>query len=1451
MKKILAYLTVITLLSQGAVVFADENTWQNTSEVKALLDECKSKGINTEYEEVSYNILNKFVTDYASDVSDGASTEKLEYNNSALTEIYNETIENLNGYLNGTKKAKSKSTEYKTGEYNISGGSLKNASGEVFFSTGYGHTDYVKRDMASLDDFGTNNVQIEEGAKYYIEENDGIAEWKYSKGTVENGSLEIADGVGRNGGKCLKITNQTPNQPNVYMQLYQDVFLEPGSLYTLEFYVKGSNINNFTLTWKDDWSNRQSITGNYSDWTKKTFRITTDSYGATIRFVSDGITDELLLDDFSLTKFGSSENMIKNCGFEEETPYEDFEVYVCNKYSKALRGYLKAAEENNLAVCLNLSPHYFPDFIKTKYPEITGGYGLMNFNIDHTAVKQVLSAYAKAVLEAVGDSPALTGICITNEPTYNIARNTSYFNEGYRNYLKNKYGTVTVLNKKYGTLYSSFDKISMPTAYARTLVYYDWMNYNREFFADWHAWFTDVVRQYTDVPVYSKMIAGYIMNDTWQAADSGSDYVLFAEWGDIMGFDGGGGVNGLAAIDAMTSVTGKPLYNIENHIIADGCDEYNETFAGKVYEQLFQTAMHGLDASTMWVWGRVTDPGNALYGNISNRPDCMQAMAYAGFDLNRNMNVVTAFQEKKKDVALLYSDASNLYDSSYMTDMLGIYEQILYSGLRCGFVNEKAIDKLTDYDTLIINADYVEADTYNAVLSFANAGGRVIFASDNALGYDEFKKSRGVSVNAEKTDKESAASLLDGKISYIPYENGAKAEKVAVESVEYNGDTYLNICNFDEENSHTVLPNDEYRTYYDLISEEETMGAITLEPLGCALLKVGAKTEELQSDIVNAVAGVGISGELLISWINPSLDNIAKADIVGSDGKSVIGTAELNTGKRAVNSFKVTGLTDGTRYTYRIMIYTEDGKLMKEEVCATPGGRGIWQTQNGFQPNYKLIGSGDGLRIDSKIYTYIDSNESHGGNSSLKIVSNYDKTSMARFLNSNWYALEAGKTYTLSLWAKTENLGIASGEFHADRDSVQIVSDWNTLAHLGYSGDGWKQYKVTPSGGQSINPGIFVCTQGTVWIDDIELYANDEPEKNLINNGTFEYDCGMSNLMATAGGTEAIVSWKNPAEGVVTGVKITDKSGRAVNTATEPSLSAGVYASAKISGLEENAEYEYTIVMKLQNAPDISKKVRFTTGIDYFKDAQNGVKMYELSGIYIDNNNLGMSPFNIEITKEAAHGGKYGLRASSNYQNWVNIKFAPVTLDSSKKYRASAFVKSIAGELWLCSGTTGKVLLENTGEWTKYSFDISETSEFTMNLQSARSAFSDLWADDFALYELDSNGNEIGENLIKNGGFEDVFDVEIDAAEKNNTATAGFTAHNHMTGKTLDSVIYIAAYDGKRLVGVERDTLVAETSETKEKSLSLEYGDGCTVKAFAWESDTLSPLCEAEIVAKP
>lgn len=1438
-RKILALIVSLGLIGVQPVR-AESPVWQNINVLAQLLAVCEQNGINTDYEEVNYNILKRFITYYGEDVSNGVAQDRLQYNDAYLTSLYQETKAALESYISGTQTPKSSPEKYTTGSYNISGGNIVNNEGKPYFSNGYGFFETLKNDIPVLNGFGAYNVQIEEGTKYYIEPSDGIPYWRYSIHNSMNAELTVDTSQGYESSKSLKITNATGYAANVYMQLYQDVFVKPNTTYEYGVWVKGSNVNQVWLS-ATGWDNRKTITANGS-WVKKSFTFTTgeDTNSTTIRLVCEGITNSLWLDGFYMKETGG-ENVILNSGFEEETT-DFFEVYPCNSRSKSLKTYLKAAEKNNVAVCLNLAPHYFPEFVYSLYPEIKGGYGLMQFNVDHPVVKAVLKAYAEAVMDVIADCPAVTGICLTNEPTFSTVRNRPYFNESFRGYLENQYGTVAKLNAGYNTTYTSFSQIEIPNSYRLQPIFYDWMNYNEIFFADWHRWFMETVKEINpDMPVYSKMMAGMASN-TSAVMERGSDYTLFADWGDMMGFDGGatiysdaGRIAHLAVQDMMASVTDKPLYNSENHIIPDGDTNYTALHARHVYNQIWQSAVHGLDASTIWVWGRTENAGSDLYGSILNRPDCLAQAAYAGMDLNRNMEIITAFQEKDREVGILYSEASNLYDTSYKENMLRVYEELLYNGVRCGFVNEERMDILPTYNTLIVpQAAYVTDLSYDAIVNFVGQGGRLILVGSDCLGYDQFKKLRdtaplltGAEQIALSDIKARMGDLLSDKISYRPVDAQtlSAAEKVSVEAVTFHNQDYLNICNYNAQEPRNIyiLKDGKELIFYDNLITEKPQGAkITLEPLQSILLRVSDDYILGDPADINLQA-VGGSGKVIISWKNKSetdFDSIAVYD--GND--SPIQNTEISTEAGKVNHVVVSGLTNDIICQYTL-VFVLNGVKTAYFTEAIPRNLANTYTTDGYDLSPWKFNQQAGFGV------YIDHNEKYSGESSLRIAGNrLNGYFSAR--QDKWYGDQ--DAYVMTFMAKAGNV---------EGDYIKIYNYNGWKPELVISGNEWRSYTFYPIRGTNFNP-LFVvqASCNSLWIDDIVVkkLSNGVPVgDNLALDGGFEK--GVSGMMASSGDESLLISWRNPQNQFISAIDIRDEQGRSILGDAILSTDSRAVNSFAVNNLTNGKEYQYYVVFRLNGIETTIPVSGTPNKAGQTQLTENG---YDMTGWTFSSSGRMIS---LWLDETEAYEGNSSLKIISNYiESFGSLTHHAIALDADKQYQLSFWAKTENADrkFEYCNDwSVRKEILANGKGWKNYTMQISGQSSFVLRYIFETPGI--LWLDHIELFEME-NGVMVGQNLIAEGSFEAEGVGEVSFNRNGNMLSASIPLFNYME-RDFSPQLFLAVYqqDGGLLRMTQEKPKV--NKNPLPVSLSADYADGQTAKVFAWRDGGMFPLSNVAV----
>ncbi|MFB3896698.1 MAG: beta-galactosidase [bacterium] len=403
------------------------------------------------------------------------------------------------------------------------------------------------------------------------------------------------------------------------------------------------------------------------------------------------------------------------------------------------------AAKSNVGIDLLLSPHYWPDWVKSKYPNLHECGG-MAFCIDAPESKKILSDYFKALLPRIKDCPALFSICLTNEPRYFMFDSMNeqvikcpYTVQAWKTWLQKTHRNIQTLNARYQSEYKSFSEVPIPPFKpAPTPRYYDWCRFNAERFAAWHQWMAGEVRRLAPkVPIHAKESVLLAVTDRGRL-HWGVEPELFAELSDINGNDDykfyypnetylTSWWQENLDYDFLASVAKKPIFNSENHIIGDR--DLGLVPPEHVRNVLWQGAIHGQGATTIWVWERTFDPNHDFAGSIMHRPDCARMVGITNLDLQKFAREITAINQADPKYVILHSYSSLVYSQEYLDAFYKIYETLNSSGLRVGFVTERqlAVNKLAPDKILIIpNAPNLTDAAYRGLQQFIKQGGKII-----------------------------------------------------------------------------------------------------------------------------------------------------------------------------------------------------------------------------------------------------------------------------------------------------------------------------------------------------------------------------------------------------------------------------------------------------------------------------------------------------------------------------------------------------------------------------------------------------------------------------------------------------------------------------------------------------------------------------------------------------
>ena len=486
---------------------------------------------------------------------------------------------------------------------------------------------------------------------------------------------------------------------------------------------------------------------------------------------------------------------------------------------KEICGQLDKAAKNNVMVNLLVSPHYWPAWAMKKHPELAkGAGGFLGYVVDEKAAKDILEKYLRVIVPMVKDKPALHSLCLTNEPIAPFNQNCDNTKPLWLEYLKKTHGDIATLNKRYGTEYASFEDVP----YSGDAQTYDWNRYIQHRFAGWHRWMADIIHEIApSIPTHAKPMSGEMF--PW-AVGWGIDYELFGNLLEINGndcyiFPANGVLDPWqqnTAYDIQRSFARKPIFNSENHIAPDGSNYYiaPEHF----YTAMWQGAIHGQGATTIWVWERAFENSQGFIGSVMERPGCARAVGVACTDLNRFAGEVTALETLRAPVAIVYSMSSMIRrGQDHVNATYWSYWGLDFSGVKIDFISEKqlAAGKGSDYKMIIAPDAETLTDAAFEGLRNLPASTRLVTINDCFL-RNEYGKKRAPEAIKQVTDKAVALPKGDAEKVIWPAirtelgKAGALSEYAVVDAatgeplwnVEWlpakvGGRTLINMINFD------------------------------------------------------------------------------------------------------------------------------------------------------------------------------------------------------------------------------------------------------------------------------------------------------------------------------------------------------------------------------------------------------------------------------------------------------------------------------------------------------------------------------------------------------------------------------------------------------------------------------------------------------------------------------
>lgn len=458
-------------------------------------------------------------------------------------------------------------------------------------------------------------------------------------------------------------------------------------------------------------------------------------------------------------------------------------------------------------------------------------------------------------------------------------------------------------------------------------------------------------------------------------------------------------------------------------------------------------------------------------------------------------------------------------------------------------------------------------------------------------------------------------------------------------------------------------------------------------------------------------------------------------------------------------------------------------------MCLQPA---VFADAEGYEPNTIPDGWSKGYRNEQKIdktanYVQVTKDAAYEGENSLEVcypLGDLGDGTAIYFRNFSVAGAAAGQ-YTISLYVKAAKG--APLKLHLEYEGGDYVRElkYYNLPTAGIkvrdAGDGWFLYTMNANAEKPLRQfyfEIFDRIEQPVYVDGISITRKDGGE-NLLDNGGFESVTVESKVLkyepvnvmvSERDGSILTPSWRNPnadAEKIRL-YDITDGKNTLISDSFD--TGAGKLNHCQIKQLTEEKEYLFRLEFDFGSA---GVREFFISGTANSRNTYYGGGW---SCNFAYGADYKYTPVWVGPDGETKHGGAAAVNVKSNLNGEsglfleINIAFSGI-LEKNKKYRVSLWSKAEEMEsgtvtLLMEDSRIGTIPKSGSYDWTQSVFDYdTEKNAISGCLKFwVQKSVRNLWIDDIEVYELDSDGNTTGDNLVPNSevaGFEKGFDGSV------------------------------------------------------------------------------------------
>ncbi|RLG43625.1 MAG: hypothetical protein DRN81_06160 [Thermoproteota archaeon] len=394
----------------------------------------------------------------------------------------------------------------------------------------------------------------------------------------------------------------------------------------------------------------------------------------------------------------------------------------------------------------------------------------MPYNVDSPKYRELIKTFVDIIYGAIAEHPSIASYQLMNELWYRDYKD--YNRSDYLKFLEDRHGDIDTLNLRWATNFKSFAEIQHdPMNHSAR---YDMGTFTSHRVANWLKWLRKQIRRYDKTtPCNVKIHGGWyevfggqkeILNEAVDASATDS-YPHPSKWKRTPRLLADVNSEMLSdfwvqtmTLDIYRSLApNKLIIDHEYHIIPYG---YRRTPAEHVYAMMWQGALHGRDATSIWLGQRRGIQRWIKYTSVDcsflTQPWAEFAASKAGIEQERLAEQVCAFHNAKYPVALLYSGP----------ELTKTYQALFFQDTGFDFITDKQIQdgKIGKYKLLIVPGNaIIEKKALDGIEKFLEKGGKMVWPK-SALKRDYY----GLSLPIQKLRKRFAKQIIEPDEKDLP-----------------------------------------------------------------------------------------------------------------------------------------------------------------------------------------------------------------------------------------------------------------------------------------------------------------------------------------------------------------------------------------------------------------------------------------------------------------------------------------------------------------------------------------------------------------------------------------------------------------------------------------------------------------------------------------------------------